>query len=99
MGKNSNKKSNLLHLLCFILFVVWGVGTLANILLSGVGFYANVAGLVENILRICAVLVMAYCGFLYYSQNKENKFVFILFWISVLVVIAVVVLPFLNISF
>lgn len=95
MGKNSNQKSSFMNLICFLLFVVWGVGTVLNIVLAHFGISIQIVGVIENVLRICAVCVMAYCGYLYYAQNKENKLVFCLFWISLVVLIVVVILPFL----
>ncbi|HRX13716.1 MAG TPA: hypothetical protein P5087_01650 [Eubacteriales bacterium] len=83
---------NFLHLASFILFVVWGIGTLISIILERFGISFGGAAVVENILRICAMLVMVYCAYLYYSTHKKTL-VKVLFWISVAVAIVVIVLP------
>lgn len=93
MGKNKDN-SSLIHLICFVLFVIWGVGTLANLLLGYAGVTITLVGTVEKILNICAVLVMVYCAYIYYKSNKQSKLVMVLFWIALVVAIAVLVLPF-----
>lgn len=81
-----------LHLVSFILFVVWGIGTLANLILQHFGITLGGVGVVENILRICAMLVMVYCAYLYYNTHRSTL-VKVLFWISVAVAIVVIILP------
>ncbi|HPG92552.1 MAG TPA: hypothetical protein PK675_03995 [Clostridia bacterium] len=41
-----------LHLVSFILFVVWGIGTLISIILERFGISFGGVAVVENILRI-----------------------------------------------
>lgn len=92
MGKRSDR--NLLHLICFILFVVWGLGTLLNLILGWCDVNFAAAGIVNRILSMCATLVMVYCAYLYYDSHKTDT-VKVLFWISVIVAVAVVILPWL----
>lgn len=90
MGKKST--TNLFHCICFILFIIWAIGTV----LAYFKIFGSIAGTVENILRICALIVLVYCAYLYYCSHKTTL-VKVLFWFSVIVGIVAVVLPILGI--
>jgi heme/copper-type cytochrome/quinol oxidase subunit 4 len=82
--------SNILSLIGFILFVVWAIATV----LSGRLDLGSAAAVIENIARFCAFFAMAYFAYLYYAPRKKNTAIAVLFWLSIVVGIVAIVLPF-----
>ncbi|MEG2015235.1 MAG: hypothetical protein RR086_05830 [Clostridia bacterium] len=74
---------------CFVLFILWGIGTLLAVFLP-----TNIANVIDNIIRIVAFVVLAYSAYTYYLAHKRSSAVTILFCISAVVGLVAVVLPF-----